>query len=125
MNLFLDTHVLLWWLDDNPLLSEQAKKLIADVDNIIFVSAVVIWEIRVKEALGKLEIAPGFFNIVKQQGFEILSITAQHANKVGDIPMHHRDPFDRMLIAQAIEESLTIVTHDRAFKAYEIPIIEA
>jgi PIN domain nuclease of toxin-antitoxin system len=125
MNLFLDTHVLLWWLDDNPLLSKQAKEYIADVDNIIFVSAVVIWEIRIKEALGKLEIAPDFFNIVKQQGFEILSITAQHANKVGDIPMHHRDPFDRMLIAQAIEESLTIVTHDRAFKAYEIPIIEA
>lgn len=125
MNLFLDTHVLLWWLDDNPLLSKQAKKYIADVDNIIFISAVVIWEIRVKEALGKLEIAPDFFNIVKQQGFEILSITAQHANKVGDIPMHHRDPFDRMLIAQAIEESLTIVTHDRAFKAYKIPIIEA
>jgi len=125
MNLFLDTHVLLWWLDDNPLLSIQAKKYIADVDNIIFISAVVIWEIRIKEALGKLEIAPDFFNIVKQQGFEILSITAQHANKLGDIPRHHRDPFDRMLIAQAIEESLTIVTHDRAFKAYDIPIIEA
>jgi PIN domain nuclease of toxin-antitoxin system len=125
MNLFLDTHVLLWWLDDNSRLSKQAKNYIADVDNIIFVSAVVIWEIRIKEALGKLEIAPDFFNIVKQQGFEILSITAQHANKVGDIPMHHRDPFDRMLIAQAIEESLTIVTHDRAFKAYEIPLIEA
>ena len=104
---------------------KQAKNYIADVDNIIFVSAVVIWEIRIKEALGKLEIAADFFNIVKQQGFEILSITAQHANKVGDIPMHHRDPFDRMLIAQAIEESLTIVTHDRAFKAYEIPLIEA
>ena len=125
MNLFLDTHVLLWWLDDNSRLSKQAKNYIADVDNIIFVSAVVIWEIRIKEALGKLEIAADFFNIVKQQGFEILSITAQHANKVGDIPMHHRDPFDRMLIAQAIDESLTIVTHDRAFKAYEIPIIEA
>ncbi|MBT3224824.1 MAG: type II toxin-antitoxin system VapC family toxin [Deltaproteobacteria bacterium] len=125
MNLFLDTHVLLWWLDDNSRLSKQAKNYIADVDNIIFVSAVVIWEIRIKEALGKLEIAADFFNIVKQQGFEILSITAQHANKVGDIPMHHRDPFDRMLIAQAIEESLTIVTHDRAFKAYEIPLIEA
>jgi len=125
MNLLLDTHVLLWWLDDNSRLSKQAKNYIADVDNIIFVSAVVIWEIRIKEALGKLEIAADFFNIVKQQGFEILSITAQHANKVGDIPMHHRDPFDRMLIAQAIEESLTIVTHDRAFKAYEIPLIEA
>ena len=124
MNLFIDTHVLLWWLDDNRSLSKQAHDAIATTDNLIFVSVAVIWEIRIKQALGKLEITPDFLSVLKQQGFEILSITAQHAYRVGDLPMHHRDPFDRMLIAQAMEERLTIMTHDRVFKRYDIPIIE-
>ncbi len=124
MNLFLDTHILLWWLDDNRLLSKQACDAIATPDNLIFVSVAVIWEIRIKQALGKLEIPPDFVSILKQQGFDIVSITANHAYRVGDLPMHHRDPFDRMLIAQAIEESLTIVTHDRAFKRYDISIMK-
>jgi len=124
MNLFLDTHIFLWWLGDNPLLSKKARNAISNVDNIIFLSAVNIWEIRIKQALGKLEITPDFFSIMKQQGFEILSITADHANRVGDLPMHHRDPFDRMLIAQAMEENLTIVTHDKVFNSYEIQIME-
>ncbi len=124
MNLFLDTHILLWWLDDNRSLSKQARDAIATTDNLIFVSVAVIWEIRIKQAIGKLEITPDFLRILKQQGFEVLSITANHAYKVGDLPMHHRDPFDRMLIAQAMEEGLTIMTHDRVFKEYKIPIME-
>ena len=124
MNLFLDTHILLWWLDDSPLLSEQAHSTISDVDNLIILSAVVIWEIRIKQALGKLEIAPDFYNVIKQQGFELLSITSDHAYAVGNLPMHHRDPFDRMLIAQAMLEGFTIMTHDAIFKSYEIPIME-
>ncbi len=124
MNLFLDTHILLWWLDDNRSLSSQAREAIATTDNLIFVSVAVIWEIRIKQALGKLKITPDFLIILQQQGFEILSITANHAFKVGDLPMHHRDPFDRMLIAQAMEEGLTIMTHDRIFKKYKIPLIE-
>lgn len=124
MNLFLDTRILLWWLDDNRSLSKQARDAIATTDNLIFVSVAVIWEIRIKQALGKLEIAPDFLNILMQQGFEILSITTNHAYRVGDLPMHHRDPFDKMLIAQAMEEGLTIMTHDRIFKKYGIPIME-
>lgn len=124
MNLFLDTHVFLWWLDDNSLLPGKAREVISDLDNIIFVSAALIWEVRIKQALGKLEIAPDFFSVVKKQGFEILSITANHANRVGDLPMHHRDPFDRILIAQAMEENLTILTHDHAFISYDVPIIK-
>ncbi len=124
MNLLLDTHILLWWLDDNPLLSKQARSEISDVDNLVVISAVLIWEVRIKEALGKLVVTPDFFSTVKKEGFELLSITANHADKVGDLPMHHRDPFDRMLIAQAMAESLTIMTHDHTFEAYDIPVIE-
>jgi PIN domain nuclease of toxin-antitoxin system len=124
MNLFLDTHVLLWWLDDSPHLSEAGRNAIAAVDNLIVVSAVVIWEIRIKQKLGKLEIAPNFYRVIKDQGFELLSITADHAYASGELPMHHRDPFDRMIIAQAKLEGLRIVTHDPVFKRYDIPVFE-
>jgi len=124
MNLFLDTHVLLWWLDDDSSLSERARIAISNTDNLIVVSAAVIWEIRIKQALGKLKIVPDFFAVVKQQGFEMLSITSDHAYAVGDLPKYHRDPFDRILIAQAKLEGLTLVTHDAIFKKYEVPILQ-
>lgn len=124
MNLFLDTHVLLWWLDDSPKLSRTGQSAIADPNNLIILSAVVIWEIRIKQALGKLELPPDFYRVVKDQGFELLSITADHAYAVGDLPMHHRDPFDRMIIAQAKLENLRVVTHDTMFQKYDIPILK-
>jgi PIN domain nuclease of toxin-antitoxin system len=124
MNLFLDTHVLLWWLDDNPALSETGRRAISDPNNLIILSSVVIWEIRIKQALGKLEITPDFFHVIKNQGFEFLAITSEHAYAVGDLPMHHRDPFDRMIIAQAKLEGLSVVTHDSTFRKYGIPILE-
>ncbi len=125
MNLLLDTHVLLWWLDANPTLSEKANSTIADGNNFVFVSAAAIWEIRIKQALGKLEIPSNFRQVLDRQSFEMLAITAEHAHAVGDLPAHHRDPFDRMLIAQAKVERLTIVTRDTIIKQYKIPIIKA
>ena len=125
MNLLLDTHVLLWWLDANPSLSEKAKETIADGNNLVLISAAVIWEIRIKEALGKLEIPSNFRRVLERQPFEMLAINAEHAHAVGDLPAHHRDPFDRMLIAQAKVERLTIVTRDAIIKQYKIPIIQA
>ena len=125
MNLLLDTHALLWWLDANPTLSEKAKSTIADGNNLVFVSAAVIWEIRIKQALGKLEIPSNFRKVLDEQPFEMLPITAEHAHAVGDLPAHHRDPFDRMLIAQATVERLTMVTRDTIMKEYKIPIIKA
>jgi PIN domain nuclease of toxin-antitoxin system len=124
MNLLLDTHVLLWWLDDNRMLSKKGRNAISDPNNLIILSSVVIWEIRIKQALGKLEIPPDFFLVLKNQNFEFLSVTAQHAYAVGDLPMHHRDPFDRMIIAQAKLEGLSVVTHDSEFKNYAVPILE-
>ena len=125
MNLLLDTHVLLWWLDANPTLSEKAASAIADGSNLVFVSAAVIWEIRIKQALGKLEIPSNFRKVLDEQPFEMLPITAEHAHAVGDLPSHHRDPFDRMLIAQATVERLIMVTRDTIIKEYKIPIIKA
>ena len=125
MNLLLDTHILLWWLDASPSLSKTASEAISDVSNLVFVSAAVVWEIRIKQTLGKLKIPADFRQVLERQPFEKLPITAEHAHAVGDLPSHHRDPFDRMLIAQAKVEGLTIVTHDRIFRQYRIPLVEA
>ena len=125
MNLLLDTHVLLWWLDASPSLSQTASETISTVSNIVFVSAAVVWEIRIKQALGKLKIPADFRQVLERQPFEKLPITAEHAYAVGDLPSHHRDPFDRMLIAQAKVENLSIVTRDSIFHQYQIPIVEA
>ena len=125
MNLLLDTHILLWWLDDNASLPVNAREAIADTDNLIILSAAVIWEIRIKQGIGKLKIEPNFYNVIKEQGFEMLAITSDHANAVGDLPKHHRDPFDRILIAQALLEGFTVVTHDAIFNKYPIPVLGA
>jgi PIN domain nuclease of toxin-antitoxin system len=119
MNIFLDTHVLLLWLDDNPLLSKEVRSAIASSENLVILSSVVIWEIRIKQALGKLVVTPDFYDVLKNEGFEMLSITPDHAYAVGELPMHHRDPFDRMIIAQARLEGLTIATQDAVFKQYD------
>ena len=125
MNLLIDTHVLLWWLDDHPTLSKKAKDAIADGKKLVFISAVVIWEIRIKQKLEKLEIPNNFRKVLDSQPFEQLDITVEHAHAVGDLPTHHRDPFDRMLVAQTKVEHLTLVTRDIRLKKYKIPIIEA
>ena len=122
MNLLLDTHLLLWWLDASPDLSDAERKAIADPGNLIVVSAAVIWEVRIKQALGKLEIPADFYPVVKNQGFEFLSITADHAYAAGGLPMHHRDPFDRMIIAQARLEKLRVMTRDDIFSRYDVSI---
>ena len=124
MNLLLDTHVLLWWLDNHPNLSRQARTAIADGRNLVFVSAAVIWEIQIKQALGKLKIPANFRKVLGQQEFEPLDITMEHAYAVADLPQHHRDPFDRMLVAQAKVEGLTIATHDNRLIKYKIPILK-
>jgi PIN domain nuclease of toxin-antitoxin system len=122
MNLLLDTHVLLWWLDESPHLSYAERKAIADPGNLIVVSAAVIWEVRIKQALGKLEIPADFYPVIQDQGFEFLSITADHAYAAGGLPMHHRDPFDRMIIAQAGLEKLRVMTRDDIFSRYDVSV---
>jgi PIN domain nuclease of toxin-antitoxin system len=125
MNLLLDTHALLWWLDDNPSMTKNAKEIISDGMNAVFVSAAVIWEIEIKKALGKLRIPSDFREVLDHQSFEMLPVTVEHAHEVGSLPNLHRDPFDRMVIAQARVEGFTVVTRDTVFGKYRIPIIQA
>lgn len=124
MRLLLDTHTLLWWLNGSPL-SHRAHQLIADPGNVAFVSAATAWEIAIKQALGKLE-APGELeSTVIDGGFDLLPIRISHAVTAGQLPSHHSNPFDRMLIAQAQLEGLTIVTRDPRFAPYDVAIVEA
>ena len=125
MNLLLDTHALLWWLDDDPDLSKTARDAVADGRNLVLVSAASIWEIGIKRASGKLVVPADFRDVLSRQPFLFLDITAEHAHAVSDLPLHHRDPFDRMLIAQASMERLTIITRDDLIKQYDIPVIDA
>ena len=125
MNLLLDTHVLLWWLDDNPTLSSEARAAISESTNIVFVSATVIWEIRIKQSLGKLKIPKNFREVLEIQPFEMLDITPEHAHKISSLANYHRDPFDRMLIAQAMVERFTLITRDENIMKYKISIIKA
>lgn len=125
MNLLLDTHVLLWWLNDDPTLSEKSSTSIADGRNIVFISAVSVWEIRIKEALKKLKIPANFKSVLASQPFDSLDITHEHAHAIKGLPMYHNDPFDRMLVAQAKVEGFTLVTRDVHLKKYGIPILMA
>lgn len=123
MKLLLDTHIVLWWLDDPTLLAEAARNAISDPDNDVFVSAVVAWEIAIKRGLGKLTAPPDFESAIEACGFIPMVITVEHALGVESLPLHHRDPFDRMLIAQSQLEDCTIVTRDSEFARYGIATI--
>ena len=112
MRLLLDTHILLWWLADNPSLGDQARELISDPENAVFISSVTLWEIWLKESLGKLQLPSDFEEKLAAESFESLPLLAAHAREVAFLPWHHRDPFDRMLIAQARVSKLTLVTAD-------------
>jgi len=117
----LDTHALLWWLQEHPSLSSKARKTIASAENQILVSTATVWELAIKNHSGKLEI-PGllddFENKLTEEGMLILSISLDHALRAGSLPMHHRDPFDRMLIAQAQAEGFSLISNDTVFDRY-------
>lgn len=124
MRVLLDTHTLLWWLDGDRRLSGGARRMIADDDNTVLVSAASAWEISTKVRLGKLpgaiEVAAELPDILRQQRFEPLPIAIVHALRAGNLPGPHRDPFDRMLIAQAHDEDLALVSNERVFDAYGV-----
>lgn len=120
MHLLLDTHVVLWALTDNARLSIAARDAIADGDNLVFVSAVSAWEITIKRSLGKLRAPDDLVDQLRAAHFDPLHLTVEHALAVGELPDLHRDPFDRMLVAQARVETLTIVTADPQVLRYEV-----
>jgi PIN domain nuclease of toxin-antitoxin system len=120
----LDTHTLIWWLSQDSSLPVSARRVIADMRNTLIVSAASAWEIAMKHNLGKLPGAGGlvsdFGAQMEREGFELLSISADHAIRAGLLPGPHRDPFDRMLIAQAQAENMPILSNERAFDAYGV-----
>jgi PIN domain nuclease of toxin-antitoxin system len=122
VRLLLDTHVLLWWSTDSPRLQESAREAIRSAGRVV-VSAASAWEAAIKAGSGKLTLSVSFDAVAEVNGFEKLPITVAHAAAVTALPEHHRDPFDRMLVAQARAEGLTLVTHDRALEPYGVPIL--
>ena len=119
MRLLLDTHILLWWLADDGKLSKTARAIIANPDNDVLVSSASLWEISIKEALGRLKVdLDDLEKAIPRNGFRTLPIGFRHALTTGRLPAIHRDPFDRMLIAQASVEELRVVSHDRVFERY-------
>ncbi len=123
-SLLLDTHVFLWWRADDPRLQQPARSAITQAD-LVFVSAASAWEAAIKAFLGKLDLPDTLESGVEDSGFSKLTITFSHAEAAAALPPHHSDPFDRMLVAQARAEGLTLVTHDRKLEPYDVPILWA
>ena len=122
MSLLLDTHAFLWWLGGTEM-DAAAVSRIGDPDVLVAVSAASIWEIAIKRSIGKVKFEGSAAATVSSAGFESLPVTAEHAERAGALPMHHRDPFDRMLIAQAVSETMTIVTRDGWFGHYDVDVL--
>jgi PIN domain nuclease of toxin-antitoxin system len=124
LSLLLDTHVFIWWRTNDPRLSAKWRSSITRADE-VFVSVASAWETATKIALGKLRLAEHFEAGVEASGFSKLGIQFSHAERVATLPLHHRDPFDRMLVAQAEVEGLTLVTDDQLFLPYGVPLLRA
>jgi len=123
VNYLLDTHTFLWWLSDSDQLSGQARKIISDSDNRIFMSCASQWEIAIKVSINRLTFPMDEMETeLVKNGFEFLNITTPHIMRTTSLPLHHRDPFDRMLIAQAQSESLILISKDHIFPKYGISI---
>lgn len=129
MRLLLDTHVLLWSALEPAKINEEAREAIADGSNDVYVSVVSAWEIAIKQSLGKLTlVSPAerwLPEVIRTTGFEVLPLELETALAVRALPFHHRDPFDRLLIAHAAHEGLTIVTHDAALALYGVALLRA
>ena len=123
MKVLLDTNAFLFWRNDS--LTDRAREIIADPDNEVFVSAASVWEISIKAGIGRLRMPGNVAEMVAEDGFLPLAISFEHAQRAGGLPLHHRDPFDRLLVAQALCEVLVVVTRDPAFSAYDAPLITA
>jgi PIN domain nuclease of toxin-antitoxin system len=125
MILLVDAHALLWWLADDPQLDSAAARSIADPANDVLISAAMVWEIEVKRVAGRLGAPVDLLDAIQQSGMDTLPITALDAVTAAGLPMHHGDPFDRMLVAQARRLDALIVSRDRALHAYDVDVLPA
>jgi PIN domain nuclease of toxin-antitoxin system len=123
VKLLLDTHAVLFWANDDPILPRKARRVISSASNECFISSASVWEVAMKTKSGKMDayrLLETFETFVRDNGFYPLSITLQHARAAGALPLHHKDPFDRMLAAQAQLEQLTLISKDEVFDSYGV-----
>jgi len=126
MQLLIDTHILIWFLEGNKLLSKLRRQIIADEQNDIFISIASLWEMAIKISVGKLTLAKSLADVIKQiavEDIEVLPILTEHTLRVSTLPFHHRDPFDRIIIVQAQVENLPIMTEDTNFGSYGVKLL--
>jgi PIN domain nuclease of toxin-antitoxin system len=124
VRLLLDTHAFLWWLNEDRKLGPGARSAIAKPENFVFVSAATAWEIAVKRASGKLEAPGDIREWIERSAFSDLPIEVEHAVAAAELPNHHHDPFDRLLIAQALVEEMMLVARDDQFRKYDVSILD-
>lgn len=128
MNFLLDTHIFLWFVNDDPRLSDRFKDLIENQSNFIYISVASLWEMSIKYNLGKLTLAPAYEEFVEREITEssiiLLNIELEHIKINASLPFHHRDPFDRIIIAQSMAENISIMTLDSVFSRYPITLIK-
>lgn len=122
MRVLVDTHAVLWWLGNDPRLPDPARSLIAEPENDLLVSVASLWEIAIKRKLGKLQVVDDLPEVILREGFRWLPISPAHAWAVRDLELHHRDPFDRVLVAQALLEGIPIISTDVRLGAYGIDV---
>jgi PIN domain nuclease of toxin-antitoxin system len=125
LRLLLDTNAVIWFVAEPETLRGDAHDAIVDAQSDVFVSPVAIWEISIKQAVGRLRAPANLLERLAQEGFAPLAITWDHALAAGELPRHHGDPFDRMLVAQAMIEGLTLISRDRVFVHYDVPLLPA
>ena len=123
MRLLLDTHAALWWLADDERMGGEAARQLADETNQVLLSASVVWEVAIKRSLGKLDAPADFAGTLLDAGAHALAVTVDHAAAAEDLPWHHRDPFDRLLVAQATVERAAVVSGDEALRGYGVPVL--
>ena len=123
MRLLIDSHAFLWWREDSPALGSAARSAIADPVNEALISVAALWELTIKASSGKLTLPADLETMAATLGFSVLSINFMHLRRLGLLPRVHRDPFDRMMIAQALAEGIPIITGDRAFAAYGVQTV--
>ncbi len=123
MRLLIDSHAFVWWRAGSAILSRAALSAMADPANEVLISTAGLWELTIKEAIGKLTLSEDLETMVSEEGFCVLPITVAHLRRLGALPRVHRDPFDRMMIAQSLAEGIPIATRDRVFAGYGVQVI--
>jgi len=125
MRFLVDSHVLVWWLSEPQRLSPVAREVMEDASNELFLSVGSVWEIELKRAKGRLEMPAGYLDHLKAEGFRVLSIEDGHVCAASALPEHHSDPFDRLIVAQAQQEGLVLLSRDSQLARYRVPLLEA